>query len=71
MGLFLRFLASVGIDNVVERIQWLFNISNNWIVVKLDPKTSTVKAKSRYGQRADVAFNALETAPIDVQLERV
>lgn len=37
--------------------------------MELDPETAAVKAKSKYGQRADVAFNALGTAPVDVQLE--
>jgi len=38
-------------------------------VVELDPETAAVKAKSEYGQRADVAFISLGTAPVDVQLE--
>lgn len=37
--------------------------------MELDPETAAVKANSRYGQRADVAFNSLGTSPVDVQLE--
>jgi len=35
----------------------------------IDPETAAVKANSSYGLRADVAFDALGTAPVDVQLE--
>lgn len=35
-----------------------------------DPETAAVEASSEYGQRANVAFKALGTAPIDVQLEQ-
>ena len=54
-----------------DGFEHLFNVSGCLIlVVELDPETAAVKANSNYGQRADVAFSALGTAPVDVQLEQ-